>query len=103
MMGFGGGMSAGATYSRGDDYIEVQLMAENQMVASMAMMFGNVAMMGSLGQVKRIKRQKVVITQQGDLQAMIDGRIFVQISGQSPVEDKEAYFSAMDIRGLTDF
>ena len=100
MMGFGGGMMASATYSRGDDFIEIQLMADNQMVSSMAMMFGNAAMMGSLGQIKRIKRQKVVITQQGDLQAMIDGRIFVQISGSAPVDDKEAYFAAMDISGM---
>jgi hypothetical protein len=103
MGGFGGGMTASATYTRDNDMIEIQIMAENQMVASMAMMFGNPAMMGSMGQIKRIKRQKVVITQQGDLQAMIDSRIFVQISGRSPIEDKEAYFAALDISGLKDF
>ncbi|MFQ5567543.1 MAG: hypothetical protein ACE5EU_14415, partial [Paracoccaceae bacterium] len=32
MMGFGGGMMASATYSRGGDMIEIQLMADNQMV-----------------------------------------------------------------------
>ena len=78
-------------------------MADNQMVTSMAMMFGNTAMMGSMGQVKRIKRQKVVVTKRGELQAMIDNRIFVQISGSAPVEDKEAYFEALDMRGLQDF
>jgi len=103
MMAFGGGMTASATYSRSSDAIEIQLMADNQMVTSMAMMFGNAAMIGSMGQLKRIKRQKVVITQQGDLQAMIDNRIFVQISGQSPIEDKEAYFAALDLSGLKDF
>jgi hypothetical protein len=103
IMGFGGGMMASTTYTRGDDAIEIQLMADNQMVTSMAMMFGNAAMMGSLGQVKRIKRQKVVITKQGELQAMIDNRILIQITGRSPVVDKEAYFAAMDILGLKDF
>jgi hypothetical protein len=102
-MGFGGGMMASATYTRDNDTIEIQLMADNQMVTSMAMMFGNAAMMGSMGQVKRIKRQKVVITKQGEVQAMIDNRIFVQISGRSPIEDKEAYFAALDISGLKDF
>lgn len=100
---FGGGMSASATYTRGTDAVEIQLMAENQMVTAMAGMFGNAAMMGSLGKVKRIKRQKVVITRQGELQAMIDNRIYVQISGTAPVADKEAYFAALDIRGLQDF
>jgi hypothetical protein len=102
-MGFGVGMTASATYKRDDDMIEIQIMAENQMVTSMATMFGNAAMMGSMGQVKRIKRQKLVITQQGELQAMIDSRILVRITGRSPVEDKEAYFAAMDISGLKDF
>ena len=103
MMGFGGGMTASASYSRDQDAIEIQLMADNQMVTSMAMMFGNAAMMGSLGKVKRIKRQKVVVTQQGELQAMVDNRILVQITGNAPVEDKEAYFAALDLRGLQDF
>ncbi len=99
----GGGMTASATYTRDNDAIEIQFMADNQMVTAMAGMFGNAAMMGSIGQVKRIKRQKVVITQQGELQAMIDNRIFVQITGRAPVEDKEAYFAAIDLRRLKNF
>lgn len=102
-MGFGGGMVASASYMRENDRIEIQLMADNQMVTAMAGMFNNAAMMGSLGQVKRIRRQKVVITQQGELQAMINNRIFVKITGRAPVEDKEAYFAALDLRGLQDF
>jgi len=102
-MGFGGGMAASAAYTRADDRVEIQLMADNQMVTAMAGMFNNATMMGSLGQVKRIQRQKVVITQQGDVQAMINNRILVQITGNAPVEDKEAYFAALDLRGLQDF
>jgi hypothetical protein len=103
MAQFGGGVTASATYSRDQDRIEVQLMAGNQMVTTMAGMFGNAAMMGSMGTVKRLKRQKVVINQNGDVQAMIDNRVFVQISGRAPTEDKEAYFEALDFRGLKDF
>jgi hypothetical protein len=103
MMGFGGGMSAGARYIRDGEDVEIQLMAENQMVASMAVMFNNAAIMGSMGQVKRIKRQKVVVTPDGELQALIDSRILVQISGSAPIEEKEAYFGALDFRGLGDF
>lgn len=102
-MGFGGGMAASARYTRDNDRIEIQLMADNQMVTAMAGMFNNAAMMGSMGQVKRIQRQKVVVTQQGDLQAMINNRILVQITGQAPIEDKEAFFEALDLRGLQDF
>jgi hypothetical protein len=66
-------------------------------------MFGNTALMGAMGQVKRINRQKVVITKNGELQALIDNRILVQIGGNASAEDKEAYFAAMDIKGLEDF
>jgi hypothetical protein len=100
---FGGGSSASAQYSRGQDNINIQLMANNQMVTSMAGMFGNMALMGAMGQVKRINRQKVVITKNGELQALIDNRILVQIGGNASAEDKEAYFAAMDIKGLEDF
>ncbi len=66
-------------------------------------MFGNAALMGSMGKVKRIGRQKVVITNDGELQAMVDNRIFIQVTGRAPVEDKEAYFGAIDLAGLKDF
>ena len=69
----------------------------------MAMMFGTAAMMSSMGQIKRIKRQKVAITKEGEVRAMIDNRIFVQVTGRAPVEDKEAYFAAINLRGLKDF
>ena len=98
-----GGMTASATYTRDRDNVEVQLMANNQMVTAMAGMFGNAAMMGSMGQIKRINRQKVVITQAGELQTLVDNRIFITVSGNAPVEDKEAYFEAIDLRALEDF
>lgn len=100
---FGGGMAASANYRRGTDHIEVELMADNQIVTAMAAMFGNVAMMGAMGQVKRIGRQKVVVTPEGEVQALVDNRILVKVSGNAPIEDKEAYFKAIDIRGLKDF
>lgn len=100
---FGGGSMAKATYSRDGATVDIQMMADNQMVTAMGAMFGNAAMMGSMGKVKRIGRQKVVITPDGEMQAMIDGRILVQITGDAPVEEKEAYFEAIDFDGLKDF
>jgi hypothetical protein len=103
-MGFmGGGSMASATYTKDNENVEIQLMANNQMVSAMAGMFGNPALMGAQGQVKRIQRQKVLVTQSGEVQALIDGRIYVQISGRAPVEVKEAYFSAIDFKGLEGF
>lgn len=103
-MGFmGGGSMANATYTRDNEKVEIQLMANNQMVAAMAGLFGNPALMGAQGEVKRIKRQKVLVNNNGELQALIDGRIMVQISGRAPVEVKEEYFGAIDFKGLKDF
>ena len=102
-MGFMGGSMAKSTYVNGNENVEIQLMANNQMVAAMAGLFNNPAMMGAQGTVKRIERQKVLINQSGELQALIDNRILVQISGRAPVEVKEAYFAAIDFKGLEDF
>jgi len=73
------------------------------MVTAMAAMFGNATLLGAMGQVKRINRQTVVITQQGELQALVANRILLQLSGNAPVEDKEAYFAAIDLKGLAAF
>jgi hypothetical protein len=56
----------------------------------------------------RVTRYQVAGTkpwqvQNGELQAMINNRIFVTINGQAPVEDMEAFFGALDIRGLSEF
>lgn len=98
-----GGMNASATYLREGERVEVQFLANNQMVTAMAGVFSNPALMGSMGEMKRINRQKVLVNQQGELQTLIDNRIMVSISGNAPMEDKEAYFAAIDVRALEDF
>lgn len=102
-----GGMMASATYVSDAEgsrkRVDVQLMANNQMVSAMAAMFSNPALMGSSGTMKRINRQKVMVDQQGELKSLIDNRIMVTVGGNAPVEDKEAYFGAIDLRSLEAF
>ena len=100
---FGGGQMASATYSNGSDQLEIQLMADNQMVTAMATMFGNAAMMGAMGTVKRINRQKLVLTNDGEIQSLINNRILVQINGSADADTKLAFFEALDMDGLKDF
>ncbi|MEM7056097.1 MAG: hypothetical protein AAF557_00785 [Pseudomonadota bacterium] len=100
---FGGGQVASARYEKDDKRIEIQFMANNQMVTALGAMFSNPTLMGAAGKVKRINRQKVVVTNDGEIQAMVDGRIMVQITGSGEVEDKEAYFEEIDIKGLKEF
>ncbi len=100
---FGGGMTAEARYVKDEMTVTVTLMADNPMVTAMAGMFENAAALGSMGKVTRINRQKAVVTQDGELQALVARRIMVSIKGDAPIEDKEAYFAAMDIDRLKDF
>ena len=99
----GGGLTASATYARASDRIEVSLMADNPMVTAMAGMLSNTAMMGAMGTLKRINGQKAVLTNEGELQALVNNRILVQVSGSGSDADKEAYFAAIDMDGLKDF
>lgn len=99
----GGGLSASAVYMRDGDRLEIQFLADNPMVQAMAGMFSNSATMGAMGTVRRINRQKVVVTSDGELQALVNNRIMIQMSGSAPVEDKEAYFAEIDVEGMEDF
>lgn len=100
---FGGGQMASASYSNGSQDMEIRLMADNPMVAAMAATLGNSAMMAALGTVKRVNRQKLVVTPDGSVQALIDGRILLQVDGSASVEDKLAHVEAMDLDGLKAF
>ena len=102
MAALGGGQMASATYTKDGQTVEIQLMAGNQMVTAMGAMFSNPALMGAAGKVKRINRQKVVITKQGEIQTLIN-QVLVQISGSADVDAKEEYFGEMDVKGLDDF
>jgi len=99
----GGGLSASAAYTQGDKRINIEMLADNPMVTAMAGMFTNTAVMGSMGTVRRINGQKVVITNDGELQTMVNNRILIQMSGTAPTEDMEAYFAAIDMDGLKAF
>lgn len=103
MAAFGGGQMAGARYTKDDDAVEIQLMADNPMVAAMGAMFSNTAMMGAMGEVKRLGGEKVVLTQEGELQSLVDGRIMVMVSGSADPETLQAYFEAIDLDKLKAF
>lgn len=100
---FGGGQAASATYRTGSDTVEIQILADNQMLGGLAGLFSGAAMMGGGGEVRRIAGQRVTVDSDGDLQLMIDKRIMIQISGSADEAMKAEYFSKIDIDGLKDF
>lgn len=100
---FGGGQAASAEYRTGSDTVEIQIVADNQMVGAMAGLFAGASIMGAGGEVRRISGQRVTIDDDGDFQAMIDKRIMIQLSGSADEAMKAEYFSRIDIDGLKDF
>jgi len=100
---FGGGQAASAEYRTGSDTVEIQIVADNQMVGAMAGLFSGASMMGAAGEVRRISGQRVTIDSDGNLQTMIDKRIMIQISGSADEAMKAEYFSKIDVDGLKDF
>ncbi|MEZ5659225.1 MAG: hypothetical protein R3E83_12045 [Burkholderiaceae bacterium] len=100
---FGGGLTANAVYRRDRERIEVQIIANSPMIASMAMIFNNPAAIGAQGKITRIGREKVLIKNDGEMQSLVDNRILVQVSGKAPAEAMEAYFRKIDLNGLKDF
>jgi len=100
---FGGGLNASADYTRGADMVEIQIMADSPMVAGMGAMLGNPAMMATQGEMRRVGRQRYVVTADGGVMALVGGRALVQLSGSAAREDKIAYFEAIDFSGLEAF
>lgn len=74
----GGGVAAEATYSDGATSYSINLMADNPMVASLAGMINNAAMMGM--KVERVNRQKFAI-QDKEIMGLVANRVLVRISG----------------------
>jgi hypothetical protein len=96
---FGGGMTADASYTHPEGLqVEIQLLADSPMAA----MFANPAMMGMLGQVRRINRVSFSVAPDGDIQGMVGG-VLVRVSGSAPEADKIAYLETMDFRALAAF
>ncbi|MEM7498835.1 MAG: hypothetical protein AAF371_12685 [Pseudomonadota bacterium] len=100
----GGGLVANRSYQGPDgENVDITLMADNPMVASLGAMFGNAALAGSMGEMRRIAGQRAVVTPDGEINAMVANRFLVQVAGSATVEDKESYFGAIDFEALGQF
>lgn len=99
----GGGLTASATYEKAGASVEIQIMADNPMVATMGAMLATPSMMAMQGEVRRIGRMRYVVTHGGEVMALVDDRILVQVSGSAPTDDKVAFFEAIDFDALEKF
>jgi hypothetical protein len=100
-LGMMGGTGAVGVYSNGSDEFRIQIVADSPMIAAFAGMFGNAAMMASMGKIERVGREKF-LNQDGELTGVIGGRIMVQASGQDTAA-MLAHLETMDFKALEGF
>lgn len=96
----GGGTAATATYSNGDQDFTVTIMVDSPMMAMMGGMIANAAAMGL--PIIRVGREKF-IEQDGDLFALIGGRVMVQVTGDADRDVVVETLKNIDYRGLKSF
>lgn len=98
----GGGIGVNAHYlgPSGED-VQVSITADSPILTMFAGMFANPAMMGMLGTVHRIGRERV-LEQNGELTMVLGGRILIQMK-EGEVEQMLDMFRAMDLAGLARF
>ncbi len=97
----GGGTTASATYRKGDQSVEMTLIANSPMISGMAAMISNFAAMGD-GPPIRINRTE--FGKDGDdLQGVINGKVMLTVGGNASLDDKKAYISAMDFGAIGAF
>lgn len=103
MLGFlGGGVMAKASYSGPDGGFELTLMADNPMVAQLAMMLGNAGMIAQMGgQIERINRIRF-LREDRSLRAIVGNRVLVTAEGADPAV-MIPVLEAMDFRALENF
>ncbi|MCP1335665.1 hypothetical protein [Futiania mangrovi] len=99
-MGLFGGNTAARSYTRDGETVTVTFIADSPMIAQMAGLFSNPAIMGSQGKVTRINRQTAVIGED-QIQMLVDNRIMVTVDGGT-ADDRLAYAEAIDVKALRD-
>jgi hypothetical protein len=103
----GGGTSMQATYKKGKESIEIQILANSPMLAMMAMAINNPALMSADPSTtpyryKRNKGVKKINGTQTEITLLISGQIMIKLDGDNLVDDKvlETYLDAIDIKKL---
>ncbi|WP_102109968.1 hypothetical protein [Oceaniglobus roseus] len=100
-LGAMGGTAAVARYEKDGQSFTIQILADSPMVASFGSVFGNAALMASMGKIERVGREKFM-NQDGDLTGMIGNRILVQAQG-GETADMISHLETMDFKALEGF
>lgn len=97
-----GGTAAAASYSSGSDEFTITMMMDSPMIAAMAGMVSNPAMIASSGgKLVRVGREKFA-SMDGTVMGLIGNRILIQAEGDD-TDAIVAHLETMDLRGLAQF
>ena len=103
----GGGSSMKASYKRGKEQVDIEIMANSPMIAMMGMMINNPALAASKKgtesyRYKRIKGIKKIDDKQTEITLLIAGQIMLKVTGKKLKDAAvlEQYLDAMDISKL---
>jgi hypothetical protein len=103
----GGGTSMQATYTKGSESVDIQIIANSPMIAMMSMAISNPALMAADPSTEpyRYKRNKGVKKKEGsttEISLLIAGQILLKLEGQNLTDESilEKYLDGIDIKEL---
>jgi hypothetical protein len=107
---FGGGITAGREYAKGDAEVGIQIVGQAPMLQAVLMMFNNPMMMSGSGmKLTRIEGQKAAVEydkqeRSGEIQIVVQNSVLVTVTGSDvSQEDLEAYAGAVDYDLIKEF
>lgn len=97
---FGGGLQASRTYTKGEHYVEVEILGDSPMLSQMMAIMSNPALAGSLGRSIKVGKQRGVQDENGKIMLIVNNRFMVSVEGDAPQADKLAYAEAVSLDAL---
>ncbi|BCJ91947.1 hypothetical protein IZ6_26820 [Terrihabitans soli] len=97
---FGGGIQAGRKYEKDGQNVEVNIMGDSPMLATVMPMLANSALAAAMGKVTKIGKNRALQTKDGQIMLVVGNRFLVTIDGSGSMEDKTAYANAIDFDKL---
>lgn len=98
---FGGSMASRTYRNAQGQFVEIQVMSDNPMIAQLAAIMANPMLAGAIGRLVRIGEQRAIQSNDGNVQMLVDNRILVQVQGDAPPDAKLAYARAINFARLS--
>jgi hypothetical protein len=98
----GGGTLASRRYTNAEGkHVEIQIAADSPIVAQLGVIMTNPMLAGAMGKLVKIGDQRAIMTNDHEIQMLINGRILVTVNGDAPEEAKLAYAKGINTAKLS--